>query len=148
MESMVRLSGALALGLLAFGADAPPPDPAGAFNHKQHAAFKLKCVSCHTTAGKAERAGFPAASAQCKACHTKIGERELPSVRVYQLADFVIFSHARHLTAKLECATCHGDVAQSAVIKIERPITMIGCVNCHKEHKATIVCTACHELGQ
>lgn len=145
---MVRLLRALALCPILFAADAPPPDPAGAFSHKQHAAFKLKCVSCHVSAEKEERAGFPAISAQCKACHTKIGERELPSTRVYQLADFVVFSHARHSSAKLECATCHGDVTQAAKIKIERPITMIGCVNCHKEHKATIVCTACHELGQ
>lgn len=145
---MVRLLAVLALGLLASAADAPPPDPAGTFSHKQHAAFKMKCVTCHASAEKAERAGFPAAGTQCKACHTKIGERELPSIRVYQLADFVVFSHARHVTAKLECATCHGDVTQSATIKIERPITMIACVNCHKEHKATIVCTACHELGQ
>lgn len=134
--------------LLAVAADAPPANPEGIFRHKQHAALKMKCSTCHTTVEKEEHAGFPTAEAQCKGCHTGISERKLPSVRVYQLADFVIFSHARHMAGKFDCATCHGDVAQSMEIRIERPITMIACVNCHKEHKATQTCTACHELGQ
>jgi transcription elongation factor Elf1 len=142
------LAAAAAVVFSMIAADGPPANPEGAFNHRQHAAFKMKCSSCHASAAKEERAGFPAVDTQCKACHTRISERKLPSARVYQLADFVIFSHAAHLSAKFECITCHGDVSQAASIRIERPITMIACVNCHKEHKATLVCTACHELGQ
>ncbi len=148
MKSMVRILSVLILCWAISAADAPPPNPEGSFSHKQHAAFKMKCASCHTTAEKEEHAGFPAVSTQCKACHTRIADRELPTVRVYRLADFVIFSHARHTAGKVGCATCHGDVSVASGMKIERPITMLGCVNCHKEYKATIVCTACHELGQ
>ena len=127
-------------------------NPEGAFQHKKHAALKLKCNYCHTTAAKQERAGFPAAATQCKTCHTAIAaDRKIPSTRVYRLADFVFFSHEKHVTtaaAKLDCATCHGDVYQQEVLKVERPVTMIACIACHKEHKANNACNACHELGQ
>lgn len=145
---MIRFLTGLAACLVLSAAGTPPPNPEGPFRHKPHAVFKMKCGACHTTAEKEEHAGFPSAAAQCKACHTAISDRELPSERVYRLADFVIFSHARHLSAKVECASCHGDVAQAVAMRIERPITMAGCVSCHKEHKATLVCTSCHELGQ
>lgn len=125
-------------------------NPEGAFNHKRHAPLKLACATCHTTAATDERAGFPAAQRQCKTCHTDIDARKIPAARVYRVRDFVIFSHARHVAgpANLDCSSCHGAVYQAEEIKVERPTTMIACVNCHKEHKATIVCTACHELGQ
>lgn len=121
--------------------------PEGPFQHRKHAALKLKCGSCHATADKEERAGFPAV-AQCKTCHTQIADRKIPSGRVYRVADFVFFSHAPHVTGKVECSGCHGDVNQYETLKVERPLTMVACVSCHKEQKATLVCNACHELGQ
>jgi len=30
----------------------------------------------------------------------------------------------------------------------EAPVKMKACVDCHKESKATVDCTACHELNQ
>jgi hypothetical protein len=144
---MLHLLGRLAL--LAGSAWAAS-NPEGAFNHKRHATLKMACATCHAGAASEERAGFPAARKQCRTCHTEIDERKIPAARVYRLRDFVIFSHARHVagSAKLDCANCHGAVYQADELKVERPTTMIACVNCHKEHKATVVCTACHELGQ
>ncbi len=141
MRSLVLLPLALALA-----AAEPPEKPEGPFQHKRHQPLKLKCNFCH--AGKEERMGFPAAQAQCKTCHTAISERRIPSARVYKLRDFVVFSHAVHTAAKLECASCHGEVYKSEILAVFRPTTMAGCVDCHKEHQATVVCTACHELGQ
>ena len=124
------------------------PQGSGPFSHKTHAPLKMKCVQCHTKVETAERAGFPAV-AQCKVCHTEMGERTIPSQRLYEIRDFVVFSHARHVVAaKLECAGCHGAVYEQAVLKVERPTTMKACMDCHREHKATLSCTACHELGQ
>jgi len=117
------------------------------FAHLKHAPLKMKCVSCHKTAETEETATFPAID-QCRVCHTSLAAREIPSQRVYRVRDFVIFSHARHATAKIGCASCHGEVDAQATLKLERPTTMAACVACHKEHKATVACNACHELGQ
>jgi hypothetical protein len=117
------------------------------FAHLKHAPLKMKCVACHKTAEAEEAATFPAVS-QCRVCHTSIADREIPSQRIYRVRDFVVFSHARHATAKVGCASCHGDVNAQMVLKVERPTTMAACVGCHKEHKATVACNACHELGQ
>jgi hypothetical protein len=121
--------------------------PEGPFQHRKHAALKLKCASCHTTAEKEDAAGFPDV-ARCKTCHTQIADRTIPSRRVYTLPGYVFFSHATHVNAKSECAACHGDVWQQEVMKVERPLRMPNCIACHKEHNASVACTVCHELGQ
>jgi hypothetical protein len=127
--------------LTALLAAAPP------FSHKTHAPLKLKCVQCHAGAEKQERATFPSLD-NCRVCHPSMERRVIPSQRLYKVPDFVVFSHNRHAAAKLECATCHGEVYQQAELKVERPTHMKACMDCHKEHKANNTCTACHELGQ
>jgi Class III cytochrome C family. len=79
------------------------------FSHKKHAPLKLRCISCHRDAERAALAGFPGME-QCKVCHTDMAERTIPSRRVYELPDFVFFSHARHAVSKVECKSCHGNV--------------------------------------
>lgn len=120
------------------------PEP---FSHKRHGELNLPCTFCHTTAASAERATFPAWKT-CQTCHREKPVQALPSQRVYRLPDFVFFSHGRHATAKVECAACHGDVKAQAKITVHRSTKMAACVDCHKEEKATVVCNACHELGQ
>jgi len=134
----------LLLLLAAIAAHGAEPAP---FSHKTHAGVNLACTFCHKTAATAERATFPAFST-CKTCHVEKAEQPLPSQRVYRLPDFVFFSHGRHAAAKVECAACHGDVKAQAKIEVHRSTKMAACVDCHKEHKATVVCNACHELGQ
>lgn len=117
------------------------------FSHKTHAPLKLKCGFCHAGAEKEVRAGFPEV-ARCRTCHTDIGERAIPGDRKYRVPDFVYFSHRDHAASSLPCAGCHGEVYQDDAMKPARPPLMYACVNCHKEHKATVSCNACHELGQ
>jgi hypothetical protein len=124
----------------------------GGFSHKRHSELKLACVTCHATAMKSERAGFPKA-AVCQGCHEWTPEEigKIPSQRVYQLRDFMIFSHARHAgkeAAAVECARCHGPVYERDALVAEVEHTMKSCMACHKESKATVACVACHELGQ
>ena len=116
------------------------------FSHRKHAPLKMKCTQCHMTAEKEEIANFPEV-AKCRICHTTMPDRDIPSRRVYLVRDFVFFSHATHSAAKVGCASCHGEVNNQDVLKIERPTTMAACVSCHKETKATLECNACHELG-
>ena len=128
-----------------------------AFSHKRHETLKLACTTCHEHATKAERAGFPAAE-KCLVCHQRDGDGRaglagevldhIPSQQLYKLPDFVFFSHARHGTAKVECRSCHGDVAARDVLELDHPPTMKACIECHRAKKAAIGCTTCHELGQ
>ncbi len=121
----------------------------------------MACNVCHATAATAERAGLPAA-AQCMLCHENVKQespairklaayakdnKPIPWVRVYRLRDFVLFSHASHLAAKIDCVACHGPVEKRAVLKEEVPVKMKTCVDCHQARRASLDCTLCHELG-
>jgi len=133
------------------------------FSHKQHALLKIECSYCHTTVETGEKASFPAV-AKCMACHRAV-KKDSPEIRrlaaqseditlspanqVYVVQDFVIFSHARHHQAGIDCRNCHGAVKERNVISTrEVPITMRGCVDCHRSHGASSTCNTCHELGQ
>ena len=104
---------------------------------------------CHATVEKEERAGFPAAE-KCGTCHVTfpLDAKPFPSARVYQVADFVFFSHARHRAAGVECRACHGTVWQRDVLRREYPTNMKACVECHKARRASVSCSICHELSQ
>jgi Cytochrome c7 and related cytochrome c len=108
------------------------------------------------------RAGFPAAS-KCMLCH-RAATKDSPTVRrlaalaadtpivsekpLYELPDFVIYSHARHKTGKISCDTCHGNVWARDSVKLELNMKMKACIDCHKKYQAAVNCTACHELNQ
>lgn len=122
----------------------------------------MACTVCHPTAAAAERAGLPAAS-QCMLCHENVKqsspairklaryakeEKPVPWVRVYKLRDFVFFSHATHVAAKVECGACHGPVEKRDVLKQEVPTDMKTCLDCHRLRGASVQCNLCHEIGQ
>ncbi|MBV6431163.1 MAG: hypothetical protein IANPNBLG_01292 [Bryobacteraceae bacterium] len=104
----------------------------------------MACTVCHAGAQRKEAAGFPPVS-QCRVCH-KDYAAAIPSRRVYQLPDFVFFSHASHV--KAECRSCHGDVWEQEKVTVFRMPKMKECVDCHKERHAPEQCNTCHELGQ
>jgi hypothetical protein len=133
-----------------------------AFSHKKHSTAGLKCLDCHSGADRKERAGLPQAE-QCMLCHATIAtdsaevgklasfhERGEKAgwVRVYQLPDFVFFSHASHRKAGETCGTCHGPVETREVLAKEVSTSMIQCMNCHAAKKVSTECHLCHDLGQ
>jgi len=124
--------------------------------------LKIECQYCHATVETEEKASFPAVG-KCMTCHRAVKKdsreiqrlaalgdkaRPFPSHQVYTIADFVFFSHARHRKAGIDCAYCHGAVAEREVITKEVPTTMKNCVDCHKARLASQDCHICHELGQ
>jgi hypothetical protein len=132
-----------------------------AFSHKQHAAAKLACADCHPGAASKEQAGLPAAS-RCLVCHRsitpdhpevrKLWEFEkkggrIPWVRVYQVPEFVFFSHASHTEAGIGCETCHGPVAERDVLAQEVSTSMTACMSCHAAREVSNDCHFCHALG-
>lgn len=149
-----------------------PPRPAGEFkagapvsqplpySHKTHLGLGLKCAECHTIAAPGDFAGFPPES-KCMACHVAV-KKESPHIaklaaaakaktpiewkRVYRLKEFVYFSHEVHARkAAIECARCHGAVAERAVLFQEKPLDMYSCMGCHTERKAPNTCDTCHD---
>jgi len=126
-----------------------------AFSHKQHAQAGVKCSSCHFKAETDEQAGLPSAS-DCAQCHQgalrksldELSGKDIPWVRVYDLPDFVFFSHQAHLRARTDCRTCHGAVERRTVLWKEKEISMKACVACHKEKRASTACNYCHELNR
>ncbi len=98
-----------------------------------------KCMTCHVTIAK-EKPGIAKLAEAAKA-----GE-PIPWVRIYKLPPFVAWSHKPHL--KLKCGDCHGDVAQMEAITLQpKAVKMSGCVDCHREKKATLECNSCHDLN-
>ena len=72
--------------------------------------------------------------------------RAIPWVRVYKLPGFVYFSHQVHNTrARIECAICHGPVAERSIISQEKSTAMVDCMKCHDQYKASNRCDLCHD---
>lgn len=134
-----------------------------AFNHKKHAGeVGLPCTTCHQYVETQSFAGLPQTET-CVTCHaaplTKNPEEEkirqyasknekIPWQRIYRMPGDVFFSHRRHVVlAKVECATCHGKMAEQTTPP-SRPLvnqTMAWCINCHQERRMSADCNACHK---
>jgi len=57
-------------------------------------------------------------------------------VKVHNIPDFVFFSHKPHITAGVDCADCHGDVASMERVKQTEDLSMGWCLDCHrKDHE-------------
>jgi cytochrome c7-like protein len=130
------------------------------FPHKTHIAKKAVCADCHESVEKGPIAGIPSVKT-CMICHSQIATDkplikqvtayadkgiEIPWQRVYGFTheSHVRFNHAPHIRAKVECATCHGDLAQQTVAERSVDHTMGFCVNCHTARKAPNDCLTCH----
>ena len=130
------------------------------FPHKTHIAKKAVCTDCHETVEMGPIAGIPSVKT-CMICHDQIATDhalikqvasysqkgiEIPWQRVYGFTHeaHVRFQHAPHIRASVECATCHGDVANQTVAERVVDHTMGFCVNCHRQKGASNDCLTCH----
>ena len=131
------------------------------FPHKTHIAKGLTCTDyCHESVTKGPVAGLPSVKT-CMICHDAIATdkpliqqvtsiqksgRDLAWQRVYGYPheSHVRFNHAPHIRASVECATCHGPIAEQTVAERNVNLTMGFCVNCHKQKNASNDCLTCH----
>jgi hypothetical protein len=130
------------------------------FPHNIHIGKDISCDVCHEGVATGPVAGIPGVNT-CMICHaaiatdrpriqqiTALSEKgiDLNWRRVYGFSaeDHVRFNHAPHVRAKVECATCHGNVGEQTVAERSVDHTMGFCVNCHNERKASIDCLTCH----
>ena len=131
------------------------------FPHKTHVAKAIACTDyCHDSVQKGPVAGLPSVKT-CMICHDSIAT-DRPLIK--QVADYqkrgvdiawqrvygftqeahVRFNHAPHLRAKVDCTSCHGNVAQQTVAERNVNLTMGFCVDCHKTRQASNDCLTCH----
>jgi hypothetical protein len=131
------------------------------FPHKIHVANKVGCTEyCHESVVEGPVAGLPSVKT-CMICHSQIAtERplikqiaayeqkgiDLAWERVYDYSAHahVRFNHAPHIRAKIDCSTCHGNVAEQTVAQRVVDLNMGFCVNCHKAKNASNDCLTCH----
>ena len=129
------------------------PDPVQPieFPHNVHVGKQIACTEyCHESVTTGPVAG-PASVRTCMICHNAsppIGRASSRSPRCakkgidlawqrvfgYTAQSHVKFNHAPHIRAKVECATCHGNIAQQTVAQRNVDLTMGFCVNCHNEN--------------
>ena len=118
------------------------------FSHRRHAGeYEIECLYCHSNTDISTWASMPTVEL-CLGCHrvVKAASSEIaklrgyvergepiPWNRVYKVADFVQFNHARHVVAEVECQECHGEVEEHDVLWQWSPLTMGWCLECHKE---------------
>lgn len=133
-----------------------------AFPHSRHAGdLQIDCMYCHFSAERSQNAGIPPV-ATCMGCHAFVSgtqspdqieilrgystrQEPIPWNQIYRVPDHVQFPHMRHISAGVDCATCHGNVAEIGVIQeVNQPLTMGWCVGCHLEREASRDCTVCH----
>lgn len=137
------------------------------FSHRIHAGVNhIPCQYCHEYARRSENAGVPPVE-RCVGCHGSAsfaGEMQTAGIqpvtrpwtdhhpasfeiqwnRVYQLPDFVKFTHRPHIAAGIRCQHCHGPVQTMDRIVPVYQIDMGFCVSCHTQHHATLDCVNCH----
>ena len=129
--------------------------------HKTHIEKGLTCTEyCHEAVTKGPIAGLPSVKT-CMICHDAIATdrpliqqvaalqksgRDLAWQRVYGYPNesHVRFNHAQHIRANVECATCHGNIAEQTVARRNVDMNMGYCVTCHTARKVSIDCLTCH----
>ncbi len=137
----------------------PQPIP---FSHKTHSKYVNRCVFCHQVQVSDGAMSLPA-EAKCMQCHTAIAmkspaiqvlaryfeeKKPIPWVPIYELPDYVYFSHQIHARkSKIGCESCHGAVAERDVMAIEKPISMVACMDCHRSSGAPLKCNTCHSAN-
>ncbi|MHC4938082.1 MAG: hypothetical protein ACYTHK_03845 [Planctomycetota bacterium] len=133
------------------------PNASSSFAHALHIGEGLGCEDCHMPDGGTEPK--PASAEFCLECHEEPAEGS-EGVRAYfarvrdSNGEYVIPSvwasdelrdhHTAHATAKVECATCHGEPVNGPMVRPKSVPLMEACVACHEERKVADKCETCH----
>lgn len=139
----------------------PEPHQPLEFPHVIHVKKGLMCTEyCHEAVTTGPVAGLPSVRT-CMVCHNTIATdrpriKQLTAMRQrgedfvwqrvygYTPQAHVRFNHAPHIRAKVDCAHCHGKIAEGTVATRNVDLNMGFCVNCHNQRKAPTDCLTCH----
>jgi hypothetical protein len=151
--------GAFIFTVRSAGQEPSPAQPLH-FSHRLHAGdYDIPCLYCHAAARRSAVAGVPSVR-RCMGCHANVGQDKaevqklagywsrqeaIPWIKVYDVPDFVYFSHKRHVLAQIGCDVCHGAVQTMDTLTKVGTFSMQRCVQCHQERQASTDCLVCHK---
>lgn len=117
------------------------------YSHKKHAGILgMDCRYCHTGVEKSAVAGVPPTQV-CMNCHSMVlkdslklvevresfkSDNPIPWVRVNKIPDYAYFDHSAHVNVGVGCMSCHGRVDQMTEVRVEKPLSMGWCLECHR----------------
>lgn len=117
------------------------------YSHKLHAGeLGIDCRYCHAQVEVSSVATVPPTQT-CMGCHQSVlptsaklapiresfnSNRSMRWVRVHNLPDYVYFDHSIHMTAGVGCVECHGRIDQMEEVRLEKPLSMGWCLDCHR----------------
>ncbi len=123
----------------------PQPVP---FSHEHHVAgLGIDCRYCHFSVEKSSQAGIPPTKV-CMNCHSQLytdvpmfepvqeswkNDTPIKWTQVHNLADFVYFNHAIHISKGIGCNECHGRVDEMPLMYQDSTLYMRWCLECHRE---------------
>lgn len=118
------------------------------YSHKLHAdELGIDCRYCHSNVERSQEAQVPPTET-CMGCHAVVKKESpklaplrdswstgnpVPWIRVHKLPDHVYFDHSAHLTAGVGCSSCHGRIDKMEVVRLDKPIAMGWCLECHRD---------------
>ncbi|HEU4583885.1 MAG TPA: cytochrome c3 family protein [Polyangiaceae bacterium] len=118
------------------------------YSHKLHVdELGLDCRYCHANVERSQEAMIPSTQT-CMGCHAVVKSESpklaalrdswksgdpVPWIRVHKLPEHAYFDHSAHLGAGVGCVTCHGRVDQMQVVRLEAPLAMGWCLECHRD---------------
>jgi len=129
------------------------PEQPVPYSHRLHAGqLGIDCRYCHANVERSFEAMVPPTQT-CMGCHSLIrtdsaalapvreswetGEA-IEWVRVNNVPDHVFFDHSVHLAAGVGCVTCHGRVDRQEVVRVEAPLSMGWCLDCHRDPESNL----------
>jgi hypothetical protein len=117
------------------------------FQHSLHAGqLGIDCRYCHSDVDRSGWANLPTAQT-CMNCHKLVKTQSpllavvrasyetgepVPWVQVHKTPDYVYFNHAIHVNRGISCVECHGRIDQMTVVTHKRSLSMLFCLNCHR----------------
>jgi len=121
------------------------------YSHQLHAGqLGLDCRYCHVNVERAPLAMVPPTET-CMNCHQVVktdsamlqpirdswaSGQPMEWVRIHKLPDYVYFDHSVHVTAGVGCIECHGRIDKMEQVRMEKPLSMGWCLECHRDVKA------------
>ncbi len=117
------------------------------FSHKQHLGkYNITCMFCHYDSETNKYISTPTIH-NCMNCHvalkteSKMLEKlvrsydegiSLKHKKVFDLPDYVQFSHKKHIQTGIDCSTCHDSIESLDSLYLTKKFTMAWCIDCHK----------------
>ena len=123
------------------------------YSHKLHVdELGIDCRYCHANVERSQEAMIPPTQT-CMGCHAVVkadspklaalrdswrSGNPVPWVRVHKLPEHSYFDHSAHLAAGVGCVTCHGRIDQMEVVRLDAPLAMGWCLECHRNPESKL----------